>query len=79
MAKSGGFEMRTGIVKRILMDKKFGFIREEGGTEYFFHQSACRGVGFDELQEGTPVLFMIGSGPKGPRADVVQLDPSKAS
>lgn len=63
----------NGTIKRLVSDKGFGFIAEAGGTEYFFHQSACRGVRFDELREGQNVTFEKGQGPKGPRAENVQL------
>jgi CspA family cold shock protein len=62
----------NGTIKR-LTDKGFGFIATADGTEYFFHQSACRGVRFDELREGQPVNFEKGQGPKGPRAENVHL------
>ena len=62
----------SGTIKR-LTDKGFGFIATAGGDEYFFHQSACRGMRFDELREGQPVTFDVGQGPKGPRAENVQL------
>lgn len=62
----------NGTIKR-LTDKGFGFIMATGGDEYFFHQSACRGMRFDELREGQPVTFEVGQGPKGPRAENVQL------
>ena len=62
----------NGTIKR-LTDKGFGFIATAGGDEYFFHQSACRGMRFDELREGQPVTFDVGQGPKGPRAENVHL------
>ncbi len=62
----------NGTIKR-LTDKGFGFIAAADGKEYFFHQSACTGVRFDELREGQSVTFDVGSGPKGPRAENVQL------
>ena len=46
----------NGTIKR-LTDKGFGFIAASDGTEYFFHQSACSGVRFDELREGQAVTF----------------------
>jgi len=61
----------NGTIKR-LTDKGFGFIAAADGTEYFFHQSACRGMRFDELREGETVTFEVGRGPKGPRAENVQ-------
>lgn len=62
----------NGTIKR-LTDKGFGFIAAADGSEYFFHQSACTGVRFDELREGQPVTFEKGQGPKGPRAENVRV------
>jgi cold shock protein len=62
----------NGTIKR-LTDKGFGFIAASDGSEYFFHQSACRGIRFDELREGQSVTFERGQGPKGPRAENVQV------
>lgn len=61
-----------GTIKRIT-DKGFGFISTAEGTEYFFHQSACVGTRFDDLREGQPVTFVVGQGPKGLRAENVNL------
>ena len=63
----------TGTIKRVMSDKGFGFVASEAGTEYFFHQSACNGVQFDELREGQAVTFEEGEGPNGPRAEDVTL------
>lgn len=63
----------NGIVKRLVSDKGFGFLQAQDGSEYFFHQSACNGVRFDELREGQPVTFEKGQGPKGPRAENVRV------
>ena len=30
--------MPTGTIARLLIDKGFGFIRDEGGIEHFFHR-----------------------------------------
>lgn len=60
----------NGVIKRIQSDKGFGFIRGEGGEEYFFHKSACNGD-FNRLQEGQKVTFEGGMGDKGLRADSV--------
>ena len=48
-----------GTIKRLVSDKGFGFVAAQDGTEYFFHQSACTGVRFDELREGQSVSFEI--------------------
>jgi CspA family cold shock protein len=61
----------NGTIKR-LNDRGFGFIAAADGSEYFFHQSACNGIRFDELREGLPVTFEPGQGPKGPRAENIR-------
>jgi CspA family cold shock protein len=60
-----------GVVKRLVDDKGFGFIRADNGVEYFFHSSAS--PDFHTLREGTAVTFLVGSGPKGPRAEAVEI------
>jgi cold shock protein len=62
----------NGKVKRLVSDKGFGFIEAADGGEYFFHQSACQGMRFDELREGQAVTFDKSQGPKGPRAENVR-------
>ena len=63
----------NGTIKRLVSGKGFGFVEAGDGSEYFFHQSACSGVQFDDLQEGQAVTFEEGRGPKGPRAENVTL------
>lgn len=66
-------ETKTGVIKRLVGDKGFGFIRTENGQEHFFHRSAVGGNEFEDLQEGDPVTFVQGAtGPKGLRAEKVQ-------
>lgn len=62
----------TGIIKRIVSEKGFGFIAAPDGTEYFFHQSACVGTAFDQLRENQAVTFDVGQGAKGPRGENVR-------
>jgi len=61
----------NGTIKT-LTGKRFGFIATADGQEYFFHQSACADMRFDELREGQAVTFEKGQGPKGPRAENVR-------
>jgi CspA family cold shock protein len=56
-----------------MTDKGFGFIATAEGIEYFFHQSACAGTPFDQLREGQSVSFTVGQGPKGLRAENVNV------
>lgn len=61
----------AGTVKRVIVDKGFGFLAAAGtGTEYFFHKSATSD--FSALYEGAPVTFLPTTGPKGPRAEQVE-------
>ena len=65
----------TGKVSRVIAEKGFGFIAGEDGKEYFMHRSAIRdGSVFEQLRDGQPVTFEVGSGEKGPRAENVRLD-----
>ncbi len=63
--------MAEGTIKK-LTDKGFGFIETESGKDMFFHLSNLDGIQFEELQEGQRVSFVVGEGPKGPRAEDVK-------
>ena len=65
--------MPTGTIARLLLHKRFGFIRDESGLEHFFHRSSVRGAVFELLREGQRVEFMIEESQKGPRAGDVRL------
>ena len=65
--------MPTGISARLRIDKGFGFIRDDGGTEHFFHRSSVRGAVFELLREGQQVEFTVEDSQKGPRAGDVRL------
>jgi len=62
----------NGTIRTIRADKGFGFIKDAGGKEYFFHRSAVQGEGLEDLREGDSVEFDVGEGPKGPRAENVR-------
>ena len=57
--------LTTGTVKRWL-DRGYGFIAAEDGTEVFVHNSEIQGK--NTLTEGEKVEFELQQGPKGPRA-----------
>jgi CspA family cold shock protein len=65
--------MPTGTIARLLIDKGFGFIRDESGVEHFFHRSAVRGAVFELLREGQRVEFVPEESAKGPRAGDIRL------
>src|SRR6202035_861966 len=59
---------QNGTIKRLVMDRGFGFLSGEDGKEYFFHRSSVEGS-FEGLQEGQKVSFDVeASAPKGRRA-----------
>jgi len=60
----------TGVIKKILADKSFGFITVEGrDKDIFFHKEKVVGVQFEDLKEGDTVTFDEDTtGPKGPAA-----------
>ena len=48
--------MPSGTIKRLVRDRGFGFIRDDGGQEWFFHRSSVQGS-FESLNEGQRVSF----------------------
>ena len=48
----------TGTIRTLRVDKGFGFIKDDAGKEYFFHQSAVFGEGLDNLREGAKALVV---------------------
>jgi CspA family cold shock protein len=65
--------MPTGTIARLLIDKGFGFIRDESGIAHFFHRTAVRQAVFELLREGQRVEFTAEESTKGPRAGDVRL------
>jgi CspA family cold shock protein len=63
--------MSSGTIKRLVRDRGFGFIRDDGGQEWFFHRSSVQGS-FDQLNEGQRVNFDEEPSAKGPRAGNVR-------
>jgi len=66
--------MPTGTIRRLFVTKGFGFIRDEQGTDHFFHMSAIRGGSlFSALKEGQRVEFVPVNSARGPRAGEVRV------
>lgn len=69
MDADGGVTYRRGRVVRLVLDRGFGFIRDDQGTrEYFFHRKNCApDCPFSELEskddrqrrQGTHVQFEV--------------------
>ena len=59
----------TGTIKKLVMDRGFGFIAREGeAKDLFFHSKELQGVTFEELKEGDAVTFDLVDSEKGPAA-----------
>lgn len=66
--------MEQGTIAKLVPDRGFGFIQQEGQAKnIFFHSSELQGVEFKDLQEGQAVQFELSESPKGPAATKVTL------
>ena len=54
-----------GTIKKLLTEKNFGFISQEGADDLFFHANNVEGVSFDQLKEGDEVTFETEKTPRG--------------
>lgn len=69
--------MPQGSIKKLVMDRGFGFISSDRG-DVFFHHSSVEGGRFDDLQEGQKVEYNVDADPgarrggKGDRAASVK-------
>jgi len=64
--------MSQGTIKKLVVDRGFGFIAGERG-DVFFHHSALEETSIEDLSEGQVVEFEDEPGPKGPRATSVKV------
>ena len=63
--------MNSGTVKKIFVDRRYGFIATSTGVDVFFHADGV--PQFEQLHEGDEVTFDETPAQKGPRAINVQL------
>ena len=68
-----------GVVCKLFPQEGYGFILQEGGGEVYFHQHALQGLTFEQIEDGTEVVFNLEQGKKGPQATVVTLPPPVAT
>lgn len=65
--------MTTGTIRKIVAERRYGFITAEDATDYFFHRDGLDpSTTFEQLQAEARVEFEIEAGPKGPRATQVR-------
>ena len=70
--------MQTGIVKTVLNDKGYGFIRVKDGDDVFFHLSAVEEAQRADLVRGATVSFDVNEKRGKPQACKVAVIPSPA-
>jgi len=62
-----------GTIKKIVADKKIGFISQKDvEKDAFFSSEKLEGVKFEDLKEGDSVTFEVEEGAKGPVATKVK-------
>lgn len=71
--------MHSGIIKKVVQDRGFGFIADTDGREVFFHQTSLVDVNFDALKVDQKVEFDVENSDKGPRAVNVHIAQQDAS
>ena len=62
-----------GTIKKLLGEKRCGFIRGTDAKDYFFHASALKTGRFEDVEIGDEVEFEESEGEKGLRAEDVYL------
>ena len=67
-------DVANGTIKRLVRDRGFGFIRDDGGQEWFFHRSSVKSGAFEQLNEGQRVSFDEEPSAKGPRAGNIRAE-----
>jgi cold shock protein len=67
-------DVASGTIKRLVRDRGFGFIRDDGGQEWFFHRSSVQAGSFESLNEGQRVSFDEEPSQKGPRAGNIRAE-----
>jgi len=59
------YSMPKGTIRRLELDRGYGFIMVEQGGDIFFHYSKLQGVDYNSLRGGQDVEFDIGKGLDG--------------
>ncbi|MEP6695095.1 MAG: cold shock domain-containing protein [Chloroflexota bacterium] len=66
--------MAQGTISR-LTDRGFGFIKQEDGSELFFHRSQVLGGGFDSLTQGQTVTYEKGMSQRSQKEEAQKVTP----
>jgi cold shock protein len=57
--------MVKGTIRRLVLDRGFGFIKTAKDEDLFFHRSELQDVQFADLREGQEVEFEMSKGSDG--------------
>jgi len=57
--------MHKGKIKKVILDKGFGFIADDESGDVFFHKNNLVGIEFNDLTGGEEVQFEVEKTPKG--------------
>jgi cold shock CspA family protein len=63
-------QLVAGVIKNTNQERGFGFIKPDPQSkleDVFFHFTALDGVKLKELQDGTPIVFVVEQTDRGPR------------
>ncbi len=57
--------MTSGVIRRVVDGRGFGFVSNGSGRDIFFHYSELSGINFQSLKEGQKLIYRVGLGTKG--------------
>jgi cold shock CspA family protein/ribosome-associated translation inhibitor RaiA len=66
-------EAAVGVIRTLLPERGFGFIRTKDGRDIYFHHNSLVNVPFEKLLLGDSVRFSEEPGEKGPQATTVEV------
>lgn len=58
-------DIKYGTIKAMRKDKGYGFIKNDNGSEIFFHASRVLNIDFAEMTVGQPVEYVEEEGQRG--------------
>lgn len=60
-------------VSKLFLEEGYGFLEMPDGAEVYFHRNSVLGEGFDRLEIGTEVRYVMEQGDKGSQASTVTV------
>lgn len=69
--------MIIGVIKNLVKERGFGFIKTQDGRNLFFHKTGLKNRRFELLKKGDVVEFDIVQSLKGPKAVNIKVKEEK--